>query len=114
MLDEQMESAFIEGHVKSPDLEKVVLDEQKENTDTSTENVEEDVEMLRQLIRDMDTSKQAGKGKQKGRHGQSETSQQIAASHEEQSTEQPEVADFKDSEESEIDLLEEFVQSFLA
>lgn len=110
MLDEQMESALMEAQVKDSEI---APDGEEEDVEASAGNMEEDMEMLRQLIRDMDTGKHSDRERQKGRRGQSqrESSQQIAASHEEQDMEQPELAE---SEESEIDLLEEFVQSFLA
>lgn len=109
MLDEQVESALIEGQVKNSEA----APGEEENIEAAAGNMEEDVEMLRQLIRDMDTGKRSDSEKQKRHQEQSqrESSQQIAASHEEQDMEQPELAE---SEESEIDLLEEFVQSFLA
>lgn len=109
MLDEQMESALMEGQVKDSEI----VPDQEDAAEASAGNMEEDMEMLRQLIRDMDTGKRSDRERQKGQRGQSqrESSQQIAASHEEQDMEQPELAE---SEESEIDLLEEFVQSFLA
>lgn len=85
VLDEQMESAFMKGSDENADLQKVMLEEERERESAiaSTTEVEDDMEMLKSLLREMDTD----------RSGKSEKEEEKV---------------------SDIDLLEEFVQSFLA
>lgn len=109
ILDEEMESAFMEGAARNPDLKNAILNEEKENTNTSANEAESDMDMLRRLIREMDSNKKE-RDAEKNATGH-EAEQQIAASSEKQTAEQMGLGI---AGESEIELLEEFVQSFLA
>lgn len=108
MLDADVENAFMEGTVGK-----------KEPVSDQTMNMEEDVEMLKRLIREVETGKEKksngktaeGKGENEAESGnhitgieESDSEKEIAASKEAE----------KNSEELELELLEEFVQSFLA
>lgn len=81
-----------------------LLDEQTENAAGSAE---EDMEMLTRLIREMERKQQ----EQERLQEETKTEQQIAASEEPQWQESSAP---KDPKEAELDLLEEFVQSFLS
>lgn len=87
VLDEQMEDAFMEGSAKNPDLKRVILEEerQRKSAIASTTETEEDVEMLNHLLREKSRN-----------HAKADEEKEIS------------------SEVSDVDLLEEFVQSFLA
>lgn len=115
LLDEDMEAAFMEGAARNKELKNVILDEEhtriKEDegsiiSGSQTEQaveVEEDMDMLKRLIREIDTSQNK------------DSKEMIAVSREENIREEKGlVLEEEDSEESEIELLEEFVQSFLA
>lgn len=116
LLDEEMEAAFMEGAARNKELKNVILDEEHEEKLRENENrnisennaeksieLEEDMDMLKRLIREIDTSQ----------HKDSED--MIAVSSEEDIREKEDVLlTGEESEESEIELLEEFVQSFLA
>ncbi|MCM1499535.1 MAG: hypothetical protein NC124_13800 [Clostridium sp.] len=82
-----------------------VLDEQTENAAGSAE---EDMEMLTRLIREMERKQQ----EQERLQEEARTEQQIAASEEEPQWQEAPAP--KDPKEAELDLLEEFVQSFLS
>lgn len=95
LLNEEMEEAFIDNAARNKDLKQVILQEEK--------NTDEDVSMLYQLLKDMEN----------GRKGSlSDSKEQIAASKEtklqdkENQTSEP--------VDSDVALLEEFVQSFFA
>lgn len=109
ILDEEMESAFMEGAARNPDLKNAILNEEKENIDSSAEEPESDMEMLRRLIREMDSNKREKEAEEN--QNSREAQQQIAASREKQTAEEMGLGI---AGESEIELLEEFVQSFLA
>lgn len=121
LLDDEMEAAFMEGTGKTTEFDKVMLEEQKkwdtEGRSVSQTTVEEDMEMLKRLLREMDTR-------------QDDSGQEMIAASDEQGVaemetedEELEVSEWEElrmevsetePEESEIELLEEFVQSFLA
>ncbi len=107
ILDEEMESAFMEGAARNPDLKKAILQEEKESEAPAAKESDEDMEMLRRLLREMESNK---KDREKA-EAQRETEKQIAASREKQTAEEMGAGIAGDSE---IELLEEFVQSFLA
>lgn len=109
ILDEEMESAFMEGAARNPDLKNAILDEEQNNTSSAVDEPEGDMEMLRRLIREMDSNKKEEEVEKN--QNQNEAQQQIAASREKQTAEQMGLGI---AGESEIELLEEFVQSFLA
>lgn len=106
-LDADVENAFMEGTAgkKEPVLDQTI-------------NMEEDVEMLKRLIREVETGKES---KDSGQAAVS-TNQSEAETEDykdiEQADSEKEIAAAKEAEknpeESEIELLEEFVQSFLA
>lgn len=94
----------MEGKAKNKELKKVILEEEKANTKKKQkakkqEESEEDMEMLKRLLREMGN---------KTRTDSQETDTPINDSAVD------EVAAGKEMEQSDIDLLEEFVQSFLA
>lgn len=107
ILDEEMESAFMEGAARNPDLKNAILNEEKESISSEAKEAESDMEMLRRLIREMDSNKK----EREAERNQREAEQQIAAGREKQTAEQMGLGI---AGESEIELLEEFVQSFLA
>ncbi len=106
-LDADVENAFMEGTAGK-----------KEPVSDQTINMEEDVEMLKRLIREVET------GKENKNSGQvavnTDQSEAEAENYKdiEQADSEKEIAAAKEAdknpEESEIELLEEFVQSFLA
>lgn len=91
VLDEQMENAFMEGNAKNPDLKRVILEEERQQREsaiastTETEE-EEDMKMLKRLLQEKTVTHEDAGEEEKG----------------------------EASEVSDVDLLEEFVQSFLA
>lgn len=89
LLDEDMEAAFMDGSAKNKELKAVILEEdrQKEKKQKQRER-DEDMEMLKRLLRDVESREPA-------------LPDEVA------------VAD-DNVEMSDIELLEEFVQSFLA
>ena len=115
VLDAEMEAAFMEGKAKNKELKNVILEEDKANTKKKAkarkqEETEEDMEMLKRLLRDMGN---------KSRTDGENMAERIVV--EEQDTEKTakdtavdEVAAGEEMEQSDIELLEEFVQSFLA
>lgn len=115
MLDADMEAAFMEGKAKNKELKNVILEEDKANTKKKAkakkqEDTEEDMEMLKRLLRDM--------GNKNRTDGENMAERVVV---EEQDTEKTakntavdEVAAGEEMEQSDIELLEEFVQSFLA
>ena len=107
ILDEEMESAFMEGAARNPDLKNAIMNEEKEKKTSAMDEAENDMEMLRRLIREMDSNKKEREAEQ----NQREAEQQIAAGREKQTADQ---MGLDIAGESEIELLEEFVQSFLA
>lgn len=113
VLDAEMEAAFMEGKAKNKELKNVILEEDKANAKKKTkkqEETEEDMEMLKRLLRDM--------GNKSRTDGENMAERVVV---EEQDTEKAaknsvvdEVAAGEEMEQSDIELLEEFVQSFLA
>lgn len=115
VLDAEMEAAFMEGKAKNKELKNVILEEDKANTKKKAkarkqEETEEDMEMLKRLLRDM--------GNKSRTDGENMAERVVV---EEQDTEKTakntvvdEVAAGEEMEQSDIELLEEFVQSFLA
>ena len=115
VLDAEMEAAFMEGKAKNKELKNVILEEDKANTKKKVkarkqEETEEDMEMLKRLLRDM--------GNKSRTDGENMAERVVV---EEQDTEKTakntvvdEVAAGEEMEQSDIELLEEFVQSFLA
>lgn len=106
-LDADVENAFMEGTTGK-----------KEPVSDQTINMEEDVEMLKRLIREVEIGKERNEGEQAAViAGQSETEPENDTDIEQTDSEK-EIAASKETEknpeESEIELLEEFVQSFLA
>lgn len=109
VLDAEMEAAFMEGKAKNKELKNVILEEDKANAKKKTkkqEETEEDMEMLKRLLRDM---------------GNKSRAEETTASAKSADTDEPElesvvneVAAGEEMEQSDIELLEEFVQSFLA
>ena len=105
----------MEGKAKNKELKNVILEEDKANTKKKAkarkqEETEEDMEMLKRLLRDMGN---------KSRTDGENMAERIVV--EEQDTEKTakdtavdEVAAGEEMEQSDIELLEEFVQSFLA
>lgn len=114
MLDAEMEAAFMEGKAKNKELKNVILEEEKAKTrkkdkGKKQEETEEDMEMLKRLLRDMGNKNRtegenapecAAAGKKTGGSVNDVAVDEVAAGEE--------------MEQSDIDLLEEFVQSFLA
>lgn len=114
VLDAEMEAAFMEGKAKNKELKNVILEEEKANSKKKErvkkqEDTEEDMEMLKRLLRDM-----GNKNRMEGEN----TSERVADGQETEASVNDvavdEVAAGKEMEQSDIDLLEEFVQSFLA
>lgn len=108
MLDSDVENAFME---KSSD--------KREQTPEQTVNMEEDVAMLKRLIREVETEgdeKTGGQGEENKKHGKAKSGAPIADMEENDSERESAAAKEAEekTEESEIELLEEFVQSFLA
>ncbi len=115
VLDAEMEAAFMEGKAKTKELKNVILEEDKAKTRKKEkvkkqEETEEDMEMLKRLLRDMGNKSQAG--------GENLTEHDIADEAGVKKTAKDnavdEVAAGEEMEQSDIELLEEFVQSFLA
>lgn len=118
LLDADMEAAFMDGSVKNREIKNVILAEEKKNrkaeaTEVELKNIsepetaevdtEEDMEMLKNLLREMGKRQSAGsKEAVKEAEPQKDAVQDEVA-----------VAD-ENVEPSDIELLEEFVQSFLA
>lgn len=108
MLDSDVENAFME---KSSD--------KREQTSEQTVNMEEDVAMLKRLIREVETEgdeKTGRQGEENKKHGKVKSGAPIADMEENDSERESAAAKEAEekTEESEIELLEEFVQSFLA
>ena len=118
LLDADMEAAFMDGTVKNKEIKNVILAEEKKNRkaeameteqnnisepETAEVDTEEDMEMLKNLLREMGKRQSAGsKEAVKEAEPQKDAVQDEVA-----------VAD-ENVEPSDIELLEEFVQSFLA
>lgn len=105
MLDADVESAFMEGTVGK-----------KEPVTDQGANMEEDVEMLKRLIREVETGKENRENGQDEDQSQTESENHITDIGETDSEKEIAASEEaeKDPEELEIELLEEFVQSFLA
>ncbi len=133
LLDAEMEAAFMEGTVDNKELRKVILEEGREiekrnqHRETTTavrdekeqENrepetgidTEEDMEMLKRLLRDMGKREQ----NEKAREDLPQTEEDYKENKGDGEAVRDEVAAAGENmEQSEIELLEEFVQSFLA
>lgn len=108
MLDSDVENAFMEKSAGK-----------KEQTPEQTVNMEEDVAMLKRLIREVETESDEKSGKQmeeNKNHGKAKSEKTMADIREDDSERESAAAKEAEekTEESEIELLEEFVQSFLA
>ncbi|MCM1157927.1 MAG: hypothetical protein NC300_06610 [Bacteroidales bacterium] len=144
LLDESMETAFMEGVAQSRELKNVILDEEREGkrrmpaasrdeeerreaeypaqavNPESRENMEEDIEMLKRLIREMEANpKEAVQTGENGQTADGGMLESVAAMQRAKAeAEEPEsdkaIAATKEQGVSDIELLEEFVQSFLA
>lgn len=126
LLDEDMEAAFMEGAARNRELKDVILEEEKQNKEegagqkiqetevVKTVDKEEDIDMLKRLIREMEASQKKDSNEMIAVSREEEL-EKSGVYHEntEKEAEDP-VCARGDSEESEIELLEEFVQSFLA
>lgn len=102
LLDADMEEAFMEGAARNKELKQVILENEKEQEVPSQT---EDMEMLKKLIRDMEQNRAKTNEEQIARSEELQKEEQIAVSEE---------IEEEEEEKSEIELLEEFVQSFLA
>ncbi|MBR1866096.1 MAG: hypothetical protein IJ801_06285 [Lachnospiraceae bacterium] len=106
LLDDEMEAAFMEGSAEPDTLKSAMQEDVKKNSTT----MEEDMDMLTRLLRDMDAQRKEP------------VQDMVAASHEQSEPRAgdglPEAEDAAKAQAdpiaSEIELLEEFVQSFLA
>lgn len=98
VLNDSMEAAFIEGNARNEELKDVILKEEKDIENPVKEKPSEDMDLLCQLLRNMDSD-------QKSKNGSS-VQEQIAVSDEGEEE--------SEEEDPNIALLEEFVQSFLA
>lgn len=138
LLDESMEHAFMEGAARNEELKDVILEKDREEDrharkarhekkeaarknaeySDSERGMEEDMEMLRRLLREMSSDSEQKQQIAVSKEQSAETGmvENIAAVHaaemEMEGTEEEEPA--SETEISEIELLEEFVQSFLA
>lgn len=111
VLNTSMEEAFMDESVENDKIRKEILKEEKERTKKENQKIkeepkkdsfEEDMEMLRQLVKDMEEKHEKANRETKSDWLYDEDGQsQIAASEDE----------IKDPN---LELLEEFVQSFLA
>ena len=114
VLNPSMEEAFMDETVTNEKIKSVILKEEKENADENkkqqkkkrenhnNDSYEEDMEMLRKLVKEMEQKHEMNAQKENNitYEGEDETSQIAAAK--------------DDNEDPNIELLEEFVQSFLA
>lgn len=141
LLDNDMEEAFMEGAAKNKELKQVILEGEKEEKQkkkrrkedgrkavqekepaisASDVDVEEDMDMLKRLIREIDSEQNAKQEEQIAVSEEMVVKSELCQmdSEEEEEEEGPKEAAFSKEEEaeeeSEIELLEEFVQSFLA
>ncbi len=118
LLDADMEEAFMDGTVKNKEIKNVILAEEKKNRkagameteqnnisepETTEVDTEEDMEMLKNLLREMGKRQSAG------------SKEAVKEAEPQKNAVQDEVAIADENVElSDIELLEEFVQSFLA
>ena len=143
LLDDEMEAAFIEGTAKNSDLKEVILEEEKkreaEKQRVNDSTIEEDMDMLKRLLRDLDVKREnTGRELIAASHEQTfdlqsmtgektdnvldgvqiEESDAVLETAPEGLCETAEVSENRHIEKetgtSEFELLEEFVQSFLA
>ncbi len=135
MLDADMEAAFMDGSVKNKEIKNVILEEEKkkgrkekreteqeklQETYKGEEDTEEDMEMLKRLLREMGKRQTADDEKTGQNIGGAIVSQRVSqtdstldSGKNEELQDEVAVAD-ENMEPSDIELLEEFVQSFLA
>ena len=135
MLDADMEAAFMDGSVKNKEIKNVILEEEKkkgrkekreaeqeklQETYKGEEDAEEDMEMLKRLLREMG-KRQTADDEKTGQDIEgaivsqrvSQTDSTRDSRKNEEIQDEVAVAD-ENMEPSDIELLEEFVQSFLA
>ena len=135
MLDADMEAAFMDGSVKNKEIKNVILEEEKkkgrkekreaeqeklQETYKGEEDTEEDMEMLKRLLREMG-KRQTADDEKTGQNIEgaivsqrvSQTDSTLDSGKNEELQDEVAVAD-ENMEPSDIELLEEFVQSFLA
>lgn len=135
MLDADMEAAFMDGSVKNKEIKNVILEEEKkkgrkekreaeqeklQETYKGEEDTEEDMEMLKRLLREMG-KRQTADDEKTGQNIEgaivsqrvSQTDSTLDSGKNEEIQDEVAVAD-ENMEPSDIELLEEFVQSFLA
>lgn len=135
MLDADMEAAFMDGSVKNKEIKNVILEEEKkkgrkekreaeqeklQETYKGEEDTEEDMEMLKRLLREMG-KRQTADDEKMGQNIEgaivsqrvSQTDSTLDSGKNEEIQDEVAVAD-ENMEPSDIELLEEFVQSFLA
>ena len=135
MLDADMEAAFMDGSVKNKEIKNVILEEEKkkgrkekreaeqeklQETYKGEEDAEEDMEMLKRLVREMG-KRQTADDEKTGQDIEgaivsqrvSQTDSTRDSRKNEEIQDEVAVAD-ENMEPSDIELLEEFVQSFLA
>ena len=135
MLDADMEAAFMDGSVKNKEIKNVILEEEKkkgrkekreaeqeklQETYKGEEDAEEDMEMLKRLLREMGKRQTADDEKTWQDIEVAIVSQRVSQTDSTRDSRKNEeiqdevaVAD-ENMEPSDIELLEEFVQSFLA
>ncbi len=135
MLDADMEAAFMDGSVKSKEIKNVILEEEKKNERKEKkkaeqeklqepykgeEDTEEDMEMLKRLLREMGKRQTSDNDKTGQNIEDDVVSQDVSqadctqdSGKNEMIQDEVAVAD-ENMEPSDIELLEEFVQSFLA
>ena len=104
MLDADVEKAFMENSAGKKSAEQTV-------------NMEEDMEMLKRLIREVETGKENKSKKspvQGSDYGKEESDKKEMGKNETDSGQEVAVAKEEEPGEAEIELLEEFVQSFFA
>lgn len=104
LLDEDVENAFMENSAGKKSAEQTV-------------NMEEDMEMLKRLIREVETGKDNNDKKkptQDGVHRQEGSDKKETGNNEADSGQEVAIAKEGEPGEAEIELLEEFVQSFFA
>ena len=134
MLDADMEAAFMDGSVKNKEIKNVILEEEKkwrkekraaeqeklQETYKGEEDTEEDMEMLKRLLREMG-KRQTAEDEKTGQNIEdaivsqrvSQADSTLDSGKNEEIQDEVAVAD-ENMEPSDIELLEEFVQSFLA
>lgn len=135
MLDADMEAAFMDGSVKNKEIKNVIVEEEKkkgrkekreaeqeklQETYKGEEDAEEDMEMLKRLLREMG-KRQTADDEKTGQDIEgaivsqrvSQTDSTRDSRKNEEIQDEVAVAD-ENMEPSDIELLEEFVQSFLA